>query len=89
MFDTKIKSLFRTKLIISLLEVVLGLLQQLHPVLHLQINVLENGPKLIPIPKNIIVHTKKPETLEQESYRTAKKPRKARKPDQTAKELAM
>ena len=33
--DTKIKS---TKVTISLLEVVLGLLQRLHPVLDLQIN---------------------------------------------------
>ena len=31
-------SMFRTKVLISLLEVVLGLLQPIHPVLHLQIN---------------------------------------------------
>ena len=31
-------TMFRTKVTISLLEVVLGLVQPLHPVLHLQIN---------------------------------------------------
>ena len=45
--------MFRTKLIISLLEVVLDRLQPLHPVLDLQINLrlLKMAPNDFPYPK--------------------------------------